>query len=151
MKSVLLLAACLLFVSSNGLRYWKPLPGPGFLHSLTGARLHPSRVSEGPLEYGRRSQSLDDPLNSHSLPWTFVGSMGYGRGMGQGCVQSEVADMNCAHGTYVDRCNVCQCAKGPNEICGGACGQYGRCSIGLFCFTEDESHRAGRCISHVSG
>jgi len=61
------------------------LQEPSSLYLLTAARPFPPAASAGP--------------------------MGCGRTIGQGCVQSIVDGMNCDHGTYVDMCNMCQCAK----------------------------------------
>ncbi|XP_042885783.1 uncharacterized protein LOC122261975 isoform X4 [Penaeus japonicus] len=87
MKSVLLLAACLLFVSSNGQGYGNPWQGPGSSVSLVAGRPYPAGVSAGPVGCGQR--------------------------VGLGCVKSIVLDLNCAHGTYVDSCNMCKCMQGP--------------------------------------
>ncbi|XP_042885776.1 uncharacterized protein LOC122261974 isoform X7 [Penaeus japonicus] len=89
MKSVLLLAACLLFVSSNGQAHGNPWQGPGSSLSLVAGRPYPAGVSAGPVGCGQR--------------------------VGLGCVKSIVLDLNCAHGTYVDSCNMCKCTKGPIE------------------------------------
>ncbi|XP_047489974.1 uncharacterized protein LOC125039766 [Penaeus chinensis] len=78
-----------------------------------------------------------------------VGSQRCGSRIGQGCAQSIVDNMNCPHETYVDKCNMCQCAKGPNETCGGAWGEHGRCIANLHCFNKNEPHSAGKCMSHI--
>ncbi|XP_037791377.1 uncharacterized protein LOC119586719 [Penaeus monodon] len=141
MNSVLPLAVCLLFVYSNGqqlvnpwqrpsssqplVRLGYPLQGPGIPQPAMDTSTFPSRAPAGP--------------------------MGCGRRIGQGCAQGELGNMNCGHGTYVDQCNICQCAKGPDEICGGMRGELGRCTANLHCFIENEPQFLGKCISYTSG
>ncbi|XP_037791292.1 uncharacterized protein LOC119586617 [Penaeus monodon] len=100
-----------------------PVQRPGPSHPLMAASHFPSGVLVGPQRCGER--------------------------IGQGCVQSIVDNMKCPHETYVDICNMCQCAKGPNETCGGAWGEHGRCTANLHCFNNNEPHSAGKCMSHV--
>ncbi|XP_047489004.1 uncharacterized protein LOC125039247 [Penaeus chinensis] len=102
-----------------------PLQGPGSLHPLLVARPFPPAASAGPMECGSRT--------------------------GQGCEQSIVVGMNCAHGTYVDMCNMCQCAKGPNETCGGVWSEYGRCTAKLHCFVGNSTPFVGKCRLHIDG
>ncbi|XP_042885786.1 uncharacterized protein LOC122261976 isoform X2 [Penaeus japonicus] len=204
MKSVLLLAACLLFVSSNGQGQGDPWQGPGSSLSLVAGRPSPAGVSAGPVGCGQRvglgcvkSIALDlncahgtyvdscnmckcmqRPIEQNSLtinaqgnghpmqgpgsspslmaggpspPGVSAGQAGCGKRIGQGCPRGTVDGMNCAHGTYVDRCNVCQCAKGPNEICGGAQSEHGKCKPKLHCLVENVDPFVGKCGTHIDG
>ncbi|XP_069990534.1 uncharacterized protein [Penaeus vannamei] len=100
MKSVLPLAACLLFVGSNG-HFWSPRPGADTPLSLMWLR-HPS---QGP-------DILQSQMAARPSPnWVSAGSMGCGRRIGQGCAHSVLGNMDCGHGTYADQCNICQCAR----------------------------------------
>ncbi|XP_069990533.1 uncharacterized protein [Penaeus vannamei] len=99
-----------------------PLQGPGSLHSLLTVRPAEPAVSAGPVECDKTRS--------------------------QGCVQNTVDDMKCAHGTYVDMCNRCQCAKGPNETCGGTWGEHGRCTAKLHCFVENVT-LVGKCRLNI--
>ncbi|XP_047489235.1 uncharacterized protein LOC125039405 [Penaeus chinensis] len=102
-----------LSLSRNTLGHGYPLNSP---HPLTAARSFPPGVSAWPVGYGSR--------------------------IGQGCVQSIVDGMDCAHGTNVDTFNMRQCAKGLNETCGGAWGEHVRCTAKLHCFV-------GKCRIHT--
>ncbi|XP_069985545.1 uncharacterized protein [Penaeus vannamei] len=101
------------------------LQGPGSSQPLMAARPLPPAASEGPV--------------------------GCGGTIGQGCEQSIVGGMNCAYGTYMDMCNRCHCAKGPNEICGGAWGEHGLCTANLYCFVENVILLVGRCRLYIYG
>ncbi|XP_069985544.1 uncharacterized protein [Penaeus vannamei] len=101
------------------------LQGPGSSQPLMAASPLPPAASEGPV--------------------------GCGGTIGQGCEQSIVGGMNCAYGTYMDMCNRCHCAKGPNEICGGAWGEHGLCTANLFCFVENVILLVGRCRLYIYG
>jgi len=69
-----------------------PLQGPGSLHPPLDVRPAEPAVSGSPVECDKTRS--------------------------QGCVQNTVDDMKCAHGTYVDMCNRCQCAKVRSVFCG---------------------------------
>jgi len=65
------------------------------------------------LEYLLQGPGSSQPLMAASPlpPAASEGPVGCGGTIGQGCEQSIVDDMNCTHGTYMDMCNMCHCAK----------------------------------------
>jgi len=64
-------------------------------------------------EYILQEPGSSQPLMAASPlpPAASEGPVGCGGTIGQGCEQSIVDDMNCTHGTYMDMCNMCHCAK----------------------------------------
>nr|XP_027213857.1 uncharacterized protein LOC113806910 [Penaeus vannamei] len=156
-----------------------PLQGPGPLHPLPTPRPVQPAVSTGPAGCGSGMgqgcmQSIVDNMNcDHGTyvdtcnlcqcakvrsvscqgpaePAVSGSPVEYNKTRSQGCVQNTVDDMKCAHGTYVDMCNRCQCAKGPNETCGGTWGEHGRCTSKLHCFVENVT-LVGKCRLNIDG